>query len=499
LDTIQFIAACGERGMAVADKPADNDDPDATRLLPRAEPMAGLPRGTRLRDVEIDGVIGEGGFSVVYAAIDLNLRRRVAVKEYMPGALATRRSDRTVAPRREDDKESFELGRRSFLNEARLLAQFDHPALVKVHQFWEENGTAYMAMPLYEGCTLKRWLQQRKQPPSESELLVLITPLLDALADLHAKKIFHRDIAPDNVLILGDGRPLLLDFGAARQVLADSNAALTAILKPSYAPIEQYADMGHLRQGPWTDVYALCAVLYFLITGSAPTAAVARSIDDKMVPASKAGAGRYSPRLLRAIDSGLAVRPEARPQSIAELRERLGITAQARPATIAGDLDLQIRPLRTRSPSLAMAAGLTLLVAVLTVWWYGPFASGDPAASKKAAEDVSIAPARPTGSAAQLPAASVDARETTAPTAPAAAADPLAPAPLPAGVVDRAAPRAQRPVTRETVAPPRGDKSGTARGTVATMPERCLRILQRMQLGEAPSQDEKRFLQQECK
>jgi len=171
---------------------------------------------------------------------------------------------------------------------------------------------------------------------SEDELTQIVAPLLDALEHLHAESVFHRDVAPDNVLLLGDGRPVLLDFGAARQVLADSDKALTAILKPSYAPIEQYADMAQMKQGPWTDVYALCAVLYFAITGAAPPSAVARSISDKMVPAVTAGAARYSVRFLRAIDAGPASDPKAarsRWRSCASVAR--GAATVAKPGTIS--------------------------------------------------------------------------------------------------------------------------------------------------------------------
>ena len=370
--------------MAVEHHPTNdaNSDPDATRIVLRADPPSGLRRGTRLRDFEVERVIGEGGFSIVYAAVDLNLRRRVALKEYMPAALARRGDDRTVQPRTGRDSEIFDLGRRSFLNEAQLLARFDHPALVKVHQFWEENGTAYMVMPLYEGRTLKQWLKDRAQPPSEAELMHIVAPLLDALEHLHAESVFHRDVAPDNVLLLGDGRPVLLDFGAARQVLADSDKALTAILKPSYAPIEQYADMAQLRQGPWTDVYALSAVLYFAITGAAPPSAVARSISDKMVPAATAGAGRYSARFLRGIDAGLGVRPEARPQSIAQLREMLlgGPATVTAPGTISRVVAAASSGWwRSRRSVAALGVVALLCVVGVGVWVAATGVTGDSA------------------------------------------------------------------------------------------------------------------------
>jgi serine/threonine protein kinase len=179
-----------------------------------------LPPGTRLEEFEILGMVGEGGFGIVYRARDHMLQRDVALKEYMPSALAMRIDPMAVSVKSEDLAGAFVAGLKSFINEARLLAQFDHPSLVKVYRFWEANGTAYMVMPFYEGVTLRTALA-RGGPPTEGWLKDLLRPLLEALAYLHRAGCLHRDIAPDNIMILQDGRPLLLDFGAARQVIGD--------------------------------------------------------------------------------------------------------------------------------------------------------------------------------------------------------------------------------------------------------------------------------------
>ncbi|HJT51344.1 MAG TPA: serine/threonine-protein kinase, partial [Nitrosospira sp.] len=220
-----------------------------------------LPVGTLLGEFEIIGLIGEGGFGIVYLAYDHSLQRKVALKEYMPSGLASRKSGMTVAKSKQH-LDTFQAGLRSFINEARLLAQFDHPSLVKVHRFWEANGTAYLVMPFYDGKTLKEALRQLEGPPDEHWLKQLLRQLLDALNVIHKENCFHRDISPDNILILKDGRPLLLDFGAARRVISDMTQNLTVILKPGYAPIEQYAEMKSMKQGAWTDIYALAAVAY---------------------------------------------------------------------------------------------------------------------------------------------------------------------------------------------------------------------------------------------
>ncbi len=299
-----------------------------------------LPAGTALGEFEITDLIGAGGFGIVYLAYDHSLQRRVALKEYMPSGLAARKSGMTVAKSKQH-VETFQAGLRSFINEARLLAQFDHPSLVKVHRFWEANGTAYMIMPFYEGNTLKETLRQRGEPPTESWLKQLLGHLLDALEIIHKENCFHRDIAPDNILILRDGRPLLLDFGAARRVISDMTQNLTVILKPGYAPIEQYAETNSMQQGAWTDIYALAAVVYFSVTGKAPVPAVARIMSDSLVPLTEAVQGqiqsRYSPAFLHGIDKALAVKPEERPRDVAAFRTLLGL-AETTPITSASSL-----------------------------------------------------------------------------------------------------------------------------------------------------------------
>src|SRR5688572_27485522 len=301
---------------------------------PSAAPAASLGHnaldvGTKVGEFEILGLVGEGGFGIVYLAYDHSLDRKIALKEYMPSELAQRQGRATVMVRSQRHKETFAAGLRSFINEARLLAQFDHPSLVKVYRFWEANGTAYMVMPFYEGVTLKSALGQLGEAPDEEWLKSLLAQLLDALDIIHSRQCYHRDIAPDNILILPDETPLLLDFGAARRVIGDMTQALTVILKPGYAPIEQYAEVANLKQGPWTDLYALASVVYFAIEGKAPVPAVARVMADPLVPLAQAAAGRYSDDFLRAIDRALSVRPDDRPQSIAEFRQLLGFVERA--------------------------------------------------------------------------------------------------------------------------------------------------------------------------
>lgn len=292
-----------------------------------------LPIGTMLGEFEIIEIIGWGGFGIVYLAYDHSLHRQVALKEYMPYEFAIRnQGTTTVSIKSEQHKETFQAGLKSFINEAQILAHFDHPSLVKVYRFWEGNGTAYMVMPFYQGVTLKETLRTMGTPPDEEWLKGLLVQLLDALNILHKDNCFHRDIAPDNILILSNGRALLLDFGAARRVISDMTQTLTVILKQGYAPIEQYG-VGNtsMKQGPWTDIYALAAVIYFSITGRAPEPSANRLFPDTLVPLSKTAENQYGTDFLKGIDKALAVRPEDRPQNVDELRSLLNLTAIPQP------------------------------------------------------------------------------------------------------------------------------------------------------------------------
>lgn len=311
-----------------------NMDDDQTILMPKPEPTGKvLAPGTRLAEFELLSVIGQGGFGIVYLARDHSLQRDVALKEYMPATLAVRNGDATVSLRSEKDRELFESGLRSFVNEARLLAQFDHPALLKVFRFWEQNGTAYMVMPLYQGMTLKQYLTQHS-PPTEAWLRSMLGPILDALAQMHAQQCYHRDIAPDNILLQPDGKPVLLDFGSARRVIDEADQELTAFLKKRYSPIEQYNVSSSMKQGPWTDLYALASVAYFAVIGQTPEPAVSRAMQDNLIPLQQQAAGRYSQSFLCAIDAALAVKPEARPQDVAAFRALLDRPADT-PPTLA--------------------------------------------------------------------------------------------------------------------------------------------------------------------
>ncbi len=282
-----------------------------------------LGPGVQVGEYRLSDVVGEGGFGIVYKARDLSLDRIVAIKEYMPATLAGRKDGSEVHVRSQH-RGAFDAGLRSFINEARLLAKFSHPALVHVYRFFEANGTAYMVMQYYEGQTFRSFLAQ--QPVmDEAWLSAVLVPILDVLEMLHAADCYHRDIAPDNIFLQESGMPVLLDFGAARRIIGDMTQALTMVLKPGFAPIEQYVDDGAMPQGAWTDIYQLGAVLYQAITGRPPATSVARMINDPLAALTPENCPGFSARFLHGVQSALAVKPQDRPQTIAELRQQLGL------------------------------------------------------------------------------------------------------------------------------------------------------------------------------
>ena len=273
-----------------------------------------LPQGYSLQEYALDGVLGCGGFGITYLATDRNLNCQVAVKEYLPADQAVRDNSQSVKPKSTDATAPFDWGLRRFLDEARALATFNHPNIVRVLRYFEANNTAYMVMELVTGQPLNEWAMQN-QPMEEAKLLALIHPLLDGLQVVHAADFLHRDIKPSNIIVRPNMVPVLLDFGAARQLASRTGRELTAIVTPGYAALEQYHSLGN--QGPWTDLYSLAAVMYTLVTGQRPIEAPGRTRNDPLPRATDAGnRAAFSDDLLRAIDWALSPDEEKRPSSV---------------------------------------------------------------------------------------------------------------------------------------------------------------------------------------
>jgi serine/threonine protein kinase len=274
-----------------------------------------LPAGYALQEYRVEKVLGVGGFGLTYLAVDGNLNLKVAIKEYLPDDIATRGADNSIRPRSPDTAETFGWGKQRFMDESRTVASFRHPNIVRVMRFFEANGTAYMVMEFVEGAALGDWIKTRR-PLAQMQAASLIGPLLDGLEVVHKAGYLHRDIKPGNVYVREDGSPVLLDFGSARM----RSSELTAVVSPGYAPFEQYHTQGN--QGPWSDLYALGGVLYWMVTGNKPHEAAARIKADTMPSALQAAdRGLYRPEFLSAIDWALAPNEGDRPQSVAEWRE----------------------------------------------------------------------------------------------------------------------------------------------------------------------------------
>ena len=323
---------------------------------PVSTASSALPAGSRLGEFEITGVIGEGGFGIVYSARDSSLDRIVAIKEYLPAAFASRSSTGMVHVRSEENSKTFNAGLSSFINEARMLAKFSHPGLVEVFRFWEGNGTAYMAMRYYRGVTLREMLRTNPQVVTEQWLCETLDPILLALQELHHEKCYHRDIAPDNILVLPNGRSVLMDFGAARRIIGGMTRALTTVLKPGYAPIEQYSDDGSMAQGAWTDIYAVGGVLYHAMTGKVPVQAISRMMNDPLKPVATASRSPFSPVLTDAVMKSLSVMPENRYQTIDELRAALGWVTTPVSSTVLYSRTTVVTPANLGAPAVLAPA-----------------------------------------------------------------------------------------------------------------------------------------------
>ena len=279
-----------------------------------------LPPGYRLGEYRLERYLGSGGFGITYLATDENLNLRVAIKEYLPSDLALREADNSVVVKSAADRDDFEWGRERFLDEARSLARFNHPNIVRVQRFFEAHGTSYIVMDYVEGEPLSELLK-RKGTLTEAEVRRSVLPLADGLAAIHDAGLLHRDIKPSNIVIRDDGVPVLIDFGSARQAVGVKSRSVTSVVTPGYAPLEQYATRS--PQGPATDIYAFGAVLYRCVTGVTPDDATERAIEDRLTPAAQAAKGDYSSKLLATIDEALAVRAENRLDNIESFVRRV--------------------------------------------------------------------------------------------------------------------------------------------------------------------------------
>jgi len=281
-----------------------------------------LPPGTRLRNYELISVLGQGAFGITYLARDTQLGRELAIKEYLPTSLALREGGTTVVPRSTQLAEDFVWGRERFLDEARTLVTLENvPAVVRVYDYLEANGTAYMVMALARGETLEQRLRREGSLPAPI-VERLLHRLLEGLEQVHTTGFLHRDIKPANIILDAKNNPTLIDFGASRASMAGRTTAMTAVFTPRYAAAEQHTSD---EQGPWTDIYGLSVTLYCAVAGKPPPTAVERILNDRYQPLTELKPAGFPHEMLRGIDAGLAVRAADRPQSIADWRARFAL------------------------------------------------------------------------------------------------------------------------------------------------------------------------------
>ena len=282
-----------------------------------------LRKGTRLIGrYTIEGVLGQGGFGITYLGMDELHKKKVAIKEFFPQGIVTRNIEYedTVTVTLVGEKDNYEKGKERFLKEAQTMAMFSKDkGIVKALDFFEINNTAYIVMEYLEGVTLKQYLRENKRIDAE-DLVELLVPLIEALDEIHSQGLIHRDISPDNIMVLPDGRIKLMDFGAARDYTEFGEKSLSIVLKPGYAPPEQYQTHG--VQGPWTDIYALCATMYKCITGENPPDAIDRLVDDHLKKISTFGI-TVSPQIEEAIIKGMSVAAKDRYQNVGDFCEDL--------------------------------------------------------------------------------------------------------------------------------------------------------------------------------
>ena len=293
-----------------------------------------LPAGHRIGEYEVVRVLGAGGFGITYLAFDHHLDGPVVLKEYFPAGLAARGDNLRVVASSPENRKTYAWGLERFIEEAQIVHQFRHSNVVRVHRFVAAHGTAYIVMEYVEGDSLAALLESRG-PLSAAEWRPWLDRLLDGLEHVHGQGYLHRDIKPGNVVVrAADSEPVLIDFGAAR--VAASERTHTRVLTPEYAPIEQHSS--RTVQGPPTDIYALAAVSYRVLTGEAPPSAPDRGLDDEYVPLARRLHGTHA-EWLAAVDRGLAVRPDERPQSVetwcALLADTVSLAASARQGNAA--------------------------------------------------------------------------------------------------------------------------------------------------------------------
>jgi len=284
-----------------------------------------LRSGSVINQYEIIRVLGEGGFGITYLAKDIQLDLEVVIKEYFPNEFAMRSGNSTITAKSKSVNE-FSKGKQRFKEEAQTLAKFSHPSIVKILGYFEENDTAYFVMEYEEGIDLSQYLKQKDRALGQEEILSIMMPILEGLKEVHAHNYLHRDIKPGNILLRSNNSPVLIDFGASKLALGEASKSITSMLTEGYAPLEQYST-DIKKQGPFTDLYAIAAVIYKMITGKVPSSAQTRSYallsdeEDPFEPLTALKLSGYDMNFLKAVDRALMINAKNRPQNVQEFQK----------------------------------------------------------------------------------------------------------------------------------------------------------------------------------
>ena len=296
--------------------------------MAKKEYIDSLPKGTKISHYEILEVLGEGGFGIVYKALNLKIDKIVAIKEFMPKDITSRSYNNATISCNTDNKELFEWGMERFLNEAKTLAQFDHPAIVKIYDYFEDNNTAYFVMDYYDSEVLSSYLERHPNKVyTQKDILSIIMPILEGLKDIHAKGFLHRDISPDNILLRKNRLPVLIDFGSARSALKNKSKLISSIIKEGYSSPEQYTSTS--KQNNTSDLYSISAVIYKMITKEKPSGAIYRQTElfngnsDPLEDITIKYKDKYNESFLATIQKGLELKQKDRIQTIEEYQKGL--------------------------------------------------------------------------------------------------------------------------------------------------------------------------------
>jgi len=329
------------------------------------EDIHSLKPGTVINNFEIIRVLGEGGFGITYLARDRELGHEVVIKEYFPNEFAMRTADTTITAKRTATAH-FSKGLQRFKEEAQTLARFNHPSIVKILSYFEANDTAYFVMEYEEGIDLSHYLRQVNRPLTQEEILGIVIPILEGLKEVHRYNFLHRDIKPGNILLRSNNAPVLIDFGASKQTVTDVSKSVTSMLTEGYAPLEQYST-DIRQQGPFTDIYAIAAVMYKMITQEVPPSAQTRSYQllqdghDPYKPLKSMGLAGYDHNFLNAIDRALSIKAKYRPQNVQDFQaDIVGQLTMPEPERTEENISA-VEP-KTKNTVLKIAASLVLVL-----------------------------------------------------------------------------------------------------------------------------------------